>query len=96
MLITKEMTKGTSEEAKVLRKIVNDLKADIKKLKDLDEDFNYFGDKYERLPDDYLDGTETEGYVSTVDVPESMVWGGKAILEFHFRMSFLSKVYFVA
>lgn len=91
----KELVGKKDEESKAIRRIVRNIRADLRKLRDTD-DVVEFEQKYTRLPDDFLEGTETEAYLTNVDVPDSMVWGGRANIELHFRMSVLSKIYLVA
>lgn len=85
---------GESEvETKAIRKIIRNIRNDIRKARENDAELD---EKYTRLPDEFLVGTETEAYLTHVDVPDSMVWGGRASIELHFRMSVLSKIYLVA
>lgn len=83
----------TDEETKAIRRLVRSVRADIRKAR---EDDTELDPRYKRLPDEFLDGTETEGYLTSVDVPDTMVAGGRANLELRFRMSVLSKIYLVA
>lgn len=94
--ISEKILKGQNDEgAKSMRKIIKQIRADLRELRETD-DVAAFESKYTKLPDDYLDKGETEAYFTNVDVPESLVWGGKANVEIHFRMSILSKMYLVA
>lgn len=83
----------TDEETKEIRGIVKSIRNDLRKARDTDTEF---GPEYIKLPSDYLEGTETEGYVKHIDISESMVYGGRASVELRFRMSVLSKIYLVA
>jgi hypothetical protein len=89
----KELVGKKDEESKAIRKIIRNIRNDIRETRESDAEL---GEKYVKLPDDFLEGTETEAYLTHVDVPDSMVWGGKASIELHFRMSVLSKIYLVA
>ncbi len=94
-LINDKYVGETDSETKAIRKIIRQIRADVRKVRQTDDETE-FRAKYLRLPDDYLEGTETEAYITHVDVPETMVWGGKASIEIRFRMSILSKIYLVA
>lgn len=91
----KDLVGKKDEESKALRKIIKEVRNDVRKVRETD-DTTEFDSKYTRLPEEYLEGTETEAYLTHVDVPDSMVWGGRASIEIHFRMSVLSKIYLVA
>lgn len=91
--ITDKFEGENEVETKAIRKIIRNIRNDIRKARESDAEL---GERYTRLPDEFLEGTETEAYLTHVDVPDSMVWGGRASIELHFRMSFLSKIYLVA
>jgi len=93
LISEKDLVGKKDVESKAIRKIIRNIKADIRKARNSDSEL---GKEYTRLPDEFLEGTETEAYLTHVDVPDSMVVGGKASIELHFRMSILSKVYLVA
>lgn len=93
LLINDKYVGVTDEETKEVRKIVRKVRDDLRKARENDTEF---GSEYIRLPDDYLEGTETEGYVKHIDTSESLVYGGRASVELRFRMSILSKIFLVA
>lgn len=83
------------EEQKVIRQLVKDVRADIRALRETD-DLETFEKLYTDMPKDYNEPGDTSVSVKHVDVPESMVWGGRASLEIHWRGSRIRKVYLVA
>lgn len=89
----KELVGKRDEESKAIRKLIREVRNDLRTAREADAEL---GDEYIELPSDHLEGTETSGLVKHVDVPESMVYGGRASLELRFRMSVLSKIFLVA
>ena len=86
---------GESEsETKAIRKLVKEVRAEVREVRETEDQTN-FRSKYTRLPDDYLEKEETEAYIKQVDVPETVVWGGRATLEVHFRMSRINNIFLV-
>ena len=87
---------GESEsETQAIRGIVEEVRNDLREVRE-SWDMSVFDDKYKRLPDDFCDKGETEVYSKPVDVPETMVWGGRALVEVHLRGTRLSKIFLVA
>jgi hypothetical protein len=89
----KELVGKKDEESKAIRKIIRNIRNDIRQARESDEEL---GKEYIELPSEYCDEGETSALLTHVEVPDSMVWGGKASIELHFRMSVLSKIYLVA
>ncbi len=83
------------DEQKTIRELVKDVRADIRALRETD-DLVAFESVYKDLPREFNEPGDTSVSIKYVDVPESMVWGGKASLEIHFKGSRIRKVYLVA
>lgn len=95
LLINDKYVGETKSETQAIRKLIRNVRNDLRELRETD-DLESFENIYRVLPKDYIEKGETEAYMKSVDVPETMVWGGKATLEVHFRGSRLSKIYLVA
>lgn len=95
LLITDKYVGETDSETKAIRNLIKEVRDDLRKTRE-DFDFSSFDDKYDRLPDDFLDEGETEAYQRSIIVPETIVYGGRATLELHLKWSRISKVYLVA
>jgi hypothetical protein len=94
--ISEKILKGQKDEgAKSLRKIIKQIRNDLRECRETG-DLAVFESKYQRLPDDFLEKGETEAVITHVDVPESLVWGGRASVEIHFRMSVINSMFLVA
>ncbi len=95
LLITDKYVGETEDETKAVRKLIKDVRADIRALRETD-DLAAFEALHLDLPRDYFEAGDTAVSVKHVDVPESIVWGGKANLEIHWRGVGVRKVYLVA
>lgn len=95
LIITDKYVGETEDETKAVRKLIKDVRADIRTLRETD-DLAAFEALHTDLPRDYFEDGDTAVSVKHVDVPESIVWGGKASLEIHWRGVGLRKVYLVA
>jgi len=95
LIITDKYVGETESETKAVRKLVKDVRNDIRTLRDTD-DLDSFESKYKDLPRDYFEAGDTSVVVSQVEVPESIVFGGRASLETHFRGAGIRKIYLVA
>lgn len=95
LLINDKYVGETESETKAVRKLVKDVKSEIREVRETEDETN-FRKLYTRLPDDYLEKGETEAYIKQVDVPPTIVWGGRATLEIYFSMSRLTKIFLVA
>lgn len=95
LLITDKYVGETKDETKAIRRLIKDVRADLRELRETGN-LKEFEQKYIDLPREYVDKGETQAYLKHVDVPESIVWGGRASLEIHFSHSRLSKIYLVA
>jgi hypothetical protein len=95
LLITDKYVGGTDSETKAIRQLVKDVRADIRALRDTD-DLAAFEALHTDLSRDYFEGGDTAVSIKHVDVPESMVYGGKASLEIHWRGVEVRKIYLVA
>ena len=96
ILISEEKLKGEKgEEAKALRKIIKEFRTDLREVRETD-DLEVFDSKYSELTNDQLDKGETSGVFRHIDVPESLVYGGRATFEARLRMSIVSKMYLIA
>lgn len=93
--ITDKYVGESKSETKAIRQLIKDVRADIRALRDTD-DLAAFEAVHRDLPRDYFEKGDTAVSVKNVDVPESMVWGGKALLEVHWRGAGIRKVYLVA
>lgn len=95
LLITDKYVGETKDETKAIRRLVKDVRADIRALRDTD-DLAAFEALHTDLPRDYFEDGDTAVSVKHVDVPESMVYGGKASIEIHWRGVGIRKIYLVA
>lgn len=95
LLITDKYEGETKDETKAIRQIVKDVRADIRALRETD-DLAAFEAIHTDLPRDYFEEGDTAVSVKHVDVPESIVYGGKASLEIHWRGVGIRKIYLVA
>lgn len=94
--ISEKNLKGDkSDEAKALRKIIKEFRTDLQEVRET-EDPTAFDSKYSELDNDQLDKGETSGVFRHINVPESLVYGGRATFEARFRMSVVSQMYLVA
>lgn len=93
--ITEKYVGETENETKVIRKLIKDVRADIRALRDTD-DLAAFEALHTDLSRDYFEDGDTAVSVKHVEVPESMVYGGKASLEIHWRGVGIRKIYLVA
>lgn len=94
LLIT-EYVGETDSETKAIRKLIKDVRNDIRSLRETD-DITAFEALHTDLPRDYFEKGDTSVTIKHVDVPEDMVYGGKASLEVHWRGSGIRKIYLVA
>lgn len=83
------------EEQAAIRKLFKDVRNDIRALRDTD-DITAFEAVHTNLPRGYFEDGDTAVSVKHVNVPESMVYGGKASLEIHWRGVGIRKIYLVA
>lgn len=95
LLITDKYVGETDNETKAIRKLIKDVRADVRNLRETD-DLATFEAIHTDLPRDYFEQGDTAVSVKHVDVPESMVFGGRASLEIHWRGVGVRKVYLVA
>ena len=95
LLITDKYVGETDSETKAIRKLIKDVRADVRNLRETD-DLAAFEAIHTDLPRDYFEQGDTAVSVKHVDVPESMVFGGRASLEIHWRGDGVRKVYLVA
>lgn len=95
LLIDKTFVGETDSETKAIRQLIKDVRTDIRNLRETD-DLAAFEALHTDLPRDYFEQGDTAVSVKHVDVPESMVFGGKASLEIHWRGVGIRKVYLVA
>ena len=95
LLITDKYIGETDSETKAIRQLVKDVRADIRALRDTD-DLAAFEALHTDLPRDYFEDGDTAVSVKHVEVPESIVYGGKASLEIHWRGVGIRKIYLVA
>lgn len=94
-LINNKYVGETESETKAVRSLIKDVRNDIRNLRETD-DLTAFEALHTDLPRDYFEKGDTAVSVKQVDVPESMVWGGKASLEIHWRGVGIRKIYLVA
>ena len=95
LLITDKYVGETDSETKSIRNIIKQVRADIRSLRETD-DLAAFEAVHTDLPRDYFENGDTAVSVKHVDVPESVVFGGKASLEIHWRGVGIRKIYLVA
>lgn len=95
LLIDKNYRCESERDTRYIRKLVNDVKNDMLDLKET-EDLQAFEEMYTDLPKDYFEKGDTSVAIKHVDVPESIVYGGQATLEVHFRGQGVRKIYLVA
>ena len=95
LLITDKYIGETESETKTIRNIIKEVRNDIRTLRETD-DLAAFEALHTDLPRDYFEKGDTAVSVKHVDVPESMVYGGKASLEIHWRGVGIRKIYLVA
>lgn len=95
LLITDKYVGESKDETRAIRKLIKDVRSDIRALRETD-DITAFEAIHTDLPRDYFEEGDTAVSVKHVDVPESIVWGGKASLEVHWRGAGVRKVYLVA
>ncbi len=93
--ITDKYVGESESETKSIRKLIKDVRADIRALRETD-DLAAFEALHTDLSRDYFESGDTAVSVKHVDVPESMVYGGKASLEIHWRGVGIRKIYLVA
>lgn len=95
LLIDKNYRCESERDTRYIRKLVNDVRNDIKDLKETD-DIEEFESKYIELPRDYFEKGDTSVSMKHVDVPESIAYGNRATLEIHWRGAGIRKIYLVA
>lgn len=95
LLITDKYIGETENETKVIRKLIKDVRADIRALRETD-DLAAFEALHTDLSRDYFESGDTAVSVKHVEVPESIVFGGRASLEIHWRGVGIRKIYLVA
>ena len=95
LLITDKYVGETKNETKVIRQLIKDVRADIRALRETD-DLAAFEALHTDLSRDYFENGDTAVSVKHVEVPESMVYGGRASLEIHWRGVGIRKIYLVA
>lgn len=95
LLITDKYVGETDSETKAVRKLIKDARADIRALRETD-DLAAFEALHLDLPRSYFEKGDTAVSVKHVDVPETMVFGGRASLEIHWRGVGIRKIYLVA
>lgn len=83
------------EEQQAIRKIFKEIRNEIRALRDTD-DLAAFEAIHTTLPRNYHEEGDTSVTVKQVNVPETMVWGGRASVEIHWRGVGIRKVYLVA
>lgn len=93
--ITEKYIGEAENETKVIRKLIKDVRADIRALRETD-DLAAFEALYTDLSRDYFEKGDTAVSVKHVEVPESIVFGGRASLEIHWRGVGIRKIYLVA
>lgn len=95
LLINDKYVGKTDSETKAVRQLIKDVRADIRALRDTD-DIAAFEALYTDLSRDYFEKGDTAVSVKHVEVPESIVFGGRASLEIHWRGVGIRKIYLVA
>lgn len=95
LLIDKTYVGETKDETKAIRNLIKEVRDDIRELRETD-DITAFENIHRDLPRDYFDKGDTSVTVKQVDVPESIVYGGRASLEIHWRGAGIRKIYLVA
>lgn len=95
LLIDKKFVGETDSETKAIRQLIKDVRTDIRNLRETD-DLTAFEALHRDLPRDYFEQGDTSVTVRNVDVPETVVFGGRASLEVHWRGNGIRKVYLVA
>jgi hypothetical protein len=95
LLINSKYVGENENETKAIRKLIKDIRDDVRELRETD-DLTAFEAVYLDLPRDYNEAGDTHVSVKNVDVPETMVYGGRATLEIHWRGPYIRKVYLVA
>lgn len=95
LIITDKYVGESESETKAIRQLVKNVRADIRTLRETD-DVDTFESIYKDMPRDYFEAGDTSVLISQVEVPESIVWGGRASLETHLRGVGVRKVYLVA
>ncbi len=95
LLITDKYVGETEDETKAIRKLIKDVRADVRALRETD-DLTAFENLHTDLPRDYFEEGDTAVSVKQVEVPERVVFGGKASLEIHWRGVGIRKIYLVA
>lgn len=95
VLINDKYVGENESETKAIRKLIKDIRTDVRTLRETD-DVAAFEAVYTDLPRDYHEAGDTSVSIKHVDVPESMVYGGRATLEIHWRGPYIRKVYLVA
>lgn len=95
LLITDKYVGESEDETKAVRKLIKDVRNDIRTLRETD-DLAAFEAIHTDLPRDYFEEGDTAVSVKHVDVPESMVFGGRASLEIHWRGVGIRKIFLVA
>ena len=95
LLIDKNYVGESESETKAIRDLIKDVRSDIRTLRETD-DITAFEAVYLDLPRDYHEKGDTSVSLKHVDVPESIVYGGRASLEIHWRGAGIRKIYLVA
>lgn len=95
LLITNQYIGATKSETRAIKNLIRDVRDDIRELRDTD-DITAFENIHRDLPRDYFEEGDTSVTVKHVDVPEEVVYGGKASLEVHWRGNGIRKIYLVA
>lgn len=95
VLINDKYVGESESETKAIRNLIKEVRNDIRTLRETDN-IAAFEAVHLDLPRDYFEPGDTNVTTKQVDVPESMVFGGKATLEIHWRGAGIRKVYLVA